>query len=269
MVTAALQARLGNLAEARRLLSTVPAPERDVWALVTLVAYQARAGDVPAALALARRIPADSSHGGVWHHMALLAAVAGQATAGDVTGALATATANVPAPEMLAAARAIVVEVQARRGQVREASRAVASLSPDADFWFVRAVYAVAVAQAEQGDVAGAFQTLKQLGSFVDHALAEVSEAQSLAGDPSGAVATATGIADPQVRVRALWRVAVARARAGDPAPLLAAANPSGSAPEARVADLAAAAPDVLDDRRLDLDDPLAYLGTQRPRWQR
>src|SRR5262249_41423722 len=153
-------------------------------------AAQASAGDLPAALAtLAKARPAWS------RDLALGAVAAEQASPGDVTGALATAglitTTSIAAADWQAAARAMVGEIQARRGQVREASRAGASLSTDADSFFFRAVSGVAEAQAGQGDVAGALQTLELLDPrAAESGLAEVAEAQALAGDPSGAVAT-------------------------------------------------------------------------------
>jgi hypothetical protein len=268
MTMASLEAKQGNLAEARRFLARVPMPERDVGSLLGLAAYHARAGDVPGALALANRIPPDSSHGGAWHYLALLAVVAGQAAGGDTTGALATAAAH---PRIEPAGRAIVAEALARHGQLQAASQILATVSPDADVYLVRAVTAVAVAHAERGDVAGAFRTIQLAphSGAAEEAFTQVAVAQVFAGDPAGAIATASRIPDHQGRTRARWRVAVARARAGDPAPLLAAANPSGSIPAARVTDLALAALDVLDDRRFDPDEPGAYLGTQRPRWTR
>jgi hypothetical protein len=201
MTIAALEASLGNLGEARRLLSTVPTPERDVGALLGLVAHLARAGDVPAALALAHRIPLDSSHGGAWHYMALLAVVAGQATGGDIAGALATADAT---PRIRDAGRAIVAEVQARRGQVQAASQTLASVGPGAGVHLARALTAVAVAQAERGDLAAALQTIQRAphDGVAEEALAQVAEAQVFAGDPTGAIATAGRIADTQGRGR-------------------------------------------------------------------
>ena len=75
--------------------------------------------------------------------------------------------------------------------------------------------------QAKVGDVDGALVTAQRIGSALDGiqrdwALANVAGVQAATGDAKGTLATAESIEHPYVRMVAMHRIGVARARAGD-----------------------------------------------------
>ena len=260
------QGRAGNIAEA---LSTARSIRNDGgWqqasALADIAGAQAKAGDIAGALRTARSIgdADDRAH-------ALGNIAAAQLEAGDITAALRTARSIADADDratelrfiaraqarasdrdgarifiaeaLNAAARiefnvardgelSYIAKIQAETGDIAEAFSTVRSIGDDG--WQAWALANIAAEQAKAGDSDGAARSMAEALSAARSsgwrqasALADIAGAQAKAGDIAGALSTARSMGDADNRADALSRIAEAQAEAGDIAGALSTAR--------------------------------------------
>lgn len=232
-LVALLHARLGNVGEAARTAEKISLQESTYRALVLLPAHRARTGDMTGAWRTVRAMA------GAQRGFAEIGVILGQAEGGDV-GAARSSIAQVNALNQ-DAAYASLARFQAQKGDVVGAKQTAAVIKDASKLW--SAYQHIAVAQAARGDLAGALQTA-EAPSAPSTTLAAIAAAQAESGSVSAAVATAQSLPDADQQA-ALLGVAVARAKAGDPGPLLALAAARSSA-AARLFVLVGAAMELL-----------------------
>ncbi len=203
----------------------------DFQLLEPLIRVLARAGDGPGALRAANET------GDGFKDFALSIIAETQVRDGDLPGARRTvASCQEKGDAICRMARAM-----SEAGDVTGALRLVAEIqAPGFQSFDPRAgaLSEIAEAQAKAGDVEGALRTVasidvsspnrmqqKEARRYRQGTLSHIAEAQAQAGDVAGAERTVAAIEDPKARLRAQNKMHVARARGGDPAGALAAAN--------------------------------------------
>lgn len=229
-----LHARLGNVGEAVRTAEKIPLRESTYRALVLLPAHRARTGDVTGAWR------AVSAMAGAQRGFAEIGVILGQAERGDV-GAARSSITQLNALNQ-DAAYGNLARFQAQKGDVVGAKQTATVIKDASRLW--SAYQHIAAAQAARGDLPGALQTA-QAPSAPGTTLAAIAAALAESGSVSDAVATAQSLPGEQDRREALVGVAVARAKVGDPNPLLALAGAQSSA-AARLAVLISAGMELL-----------------------
>ncbi len=153
-------------------------------------------------------------------------AIAGaQAAAGDTPGALATLAPLGPLAMQWQALEG-VVRALAARGDVAVALRTIASEAAGHPALTAKLTFAVAEAQAESGDLAGAVTTVRSVQSpdTESKVRAVVAVAQAKSGDVAGALATARTITGAN-RLLLGGMLAAYQAKAGDVAGALQTAE--------------------------------------------
>jgi tetratricopeptide (TPR) repeat protein len=210
---ALLHARLGSVGEAARIAERIPLRESTYRALILLPAHRARTGDMTGAWRAVRAMA------GAQRGFAEIGVILGEAERGDV-GAARSSIAQLDALNQ-DAAYASLARLQAQKGDVVGAKQTAGVIKDASSLW--SAYQHIAVAQAARGDLAGALQTAQEPNA-PSTTLAAVAAAQAESGSVSAAGTTAQSLPDEKDRRAALVGVSVARAKAGDPGPLLALA---------------------------------------------
>ena len=183
------------------------------WAMRGIAVAKAKAGDIDGALSLARdfsRLDDDESH--AW---ALRGIAKAQAEAGDIDGALATAfKINADGADWAAlrdlragALRDIFAQALAKPDGI-DGAFAVRNINDPSSH--TEALRGIAEAQAESGDIEGAFSTARgiDMASARAGALRGIAEAQAKLEDFRGAMKTALEIDNLDNRARALAAIA-------------------------------------------------------------
>ena len=180
------------------------------WALPTIAAAQAKAGDLDGAFATARSINDAKDRA-----LALRRIASAQAEVGDLDGAFATAR-SIDFAYPRAGALGGIAAAQAKAGDLDGAFATARSI--DSAYSRALALRGIAAAQAKAGDLDGAFATARSIDLAYPRAgaLRGIAAAQAKAGDLDGAFATARSIDDASVRALALRGIAAAQAEAGD-----------------------------------------------------
>jgi len=219
-----------NIGDFRRARMTAPTDQYRAIVLSTIAKAQAKAGDIraaeestSAALALWERVDPEQ------HTTGVREVASGQARAGNVPGAFAVLKrvkgrrGRVLVLFDIAAAQA---EAGDFKGAAQVMSEAIEMANRTDDLGFqVKALCLRAQVQVKFGDtqavassISAAMRTAQHIGDKMDHdwALRDIAEAQAKAGDGAGAISTTQRIGDKFYRDWALSDIAEAQAKAGD-----------------------------------------------------
>ena len=187
------------------------------WALKSVAAAQAAAGNVRAAIATAKRI---EDEGGL--DSALSAIATAQAETGDIRAAVATAQ-RIEDQGDLDTALSAIATAQAKKGDIRAASATVNRIRGKKNN--ARPLSRIVDAQVKAGDLQLALATADRIGVADDRAqaFAEIAQAQAKSGDVVNAVQTidkASAIVEPieedYLRNQPLLEIAKAQGMAGN-----------------------------------------------------
>ena len=217
------QAEAGDMGGAFALARSADARDRDVF-LGIIAEARARKGDIDGALAIIRMMRVGDNIDG-----ALGAVASARAETGDMDGARAIAR-NIDQVDARVNALSNIASALAKAGDKRSARHTFAIALRKARGGYsahsrARAFRDIAEAQAETGDMSGAFATIQNIGvvNYYVDALGRIASAQAKAGDTRSARDTfaiallvAGEIDAAHRRVNALRVVAEAQADAGD-----------------------------------------------------
>ena len=222
-VIAGAQAEAGDMDGAFAIARGAGAHSRDEF-LGIIAEARARKGDIDGALAIIRRMRVGDNIDG-----ALGAVASARAETGDMDGARAIAR-NIDQVDARVNALSNIASALAKAGDKRSARHTFAIALRKARGGYsahsrARAFRDIAEAQAETGDMSGAFATIQNIGvvNYYVDALGRIASAQAKAGDTRSARDTfaiallvAGEIDAAHRRVNALRVVAEAQADAGD-----------------------------------------------------
>jgi tetratricopeptide (TPR) repeat protein len=181
------------------------AANTDVGALRAIPRALARAGDVEAALRVARSMVTSASE--------VQEVAIAQAKAGDLKGALQTAD-SIGNDSVRNGTLAQLAGLQAERGDIRGARATVEKLSDPRNKRY--ALAPIASAQAKSGQIEAALETAKDIPDRGNFGLPDIALAQAKAGQLDAALREAATVQPDYYKAEVLAEIAELRVKAGD-----------------------------------------------------